>query len=197
MVARSQMNAEGLLTNEKFLGETFGAPHTVDPSKYCVGEKLTSLYQFVKSAIPTFLGTTSTFSNNYLVTSPMAIGMDVLQTTTAVMQNQKTYASSPASNNETIPDHYAYITPCFAFSRGGMRFKAFQAGAGTTANLVFSLAKRLDSSASPWTGNFGTNGLTGQTPTWLVKNQSFGGGSEVQIPNYARSFVRSTPNLLS
>jgi len=196
-VARTQMDAKGLLTNETFVGETHGSPHTVHPAKYCIGEKLNSLYQLIKSAYPVTPGISSTFAHNYINIDPAAIGCEVLQTTTTVMRNYYTYAATPALNLEIPAHNYTRIALMYAMNRGGFRVKAFQFGTGTSTNVVISSAgiNNTGTNSGTYAGVNGFDSLT-LTNLTLAQNQNFTGGSEVQVPMYCKTFARATPNLI-
>lgn len=194
VLAGYQQMGLGSISNEVYIGSALG--HNEDSmagAKYCVGEQANSVYQLLKSGYKMYTPN-GLPSGTYLNWDPFTMGYDYCGSSTTYIPN----ASTKATYNTTYdfsPDNFTRLCSMYLFNRGGMRLRLFTAGTATQASMSVCTITGM----APNAGNYYRVTSTATYPydaLSVIQNQSYTGGTEIQIPNYGSTFVRATSNLI-
>lgn len=185
MTAFTQMNsAKDLITNDHALPLAFGPSEVnLHPAKYCVGERFTSVYQFLKSAV-SIPGSGVAGTHSKIRWDPYAIPTDYMGS-----------AASITLNGEMDADNYALICACYALSRGGIRVRAWLESSYSSNPSVVDTSIVTNLPGTTYSGIVYDGANPGTQRLRLVQNLNYAGGVEIQLPAYQRSFARNNNSL--
>lgn len=167
-----------------------GVLTTLEPAKFCIGERILSIRQLLKMSTLHISGTIA--SSSRLLINPWVTQVPVH----VVATNFPT--------NWAPVDLVSYFLPLFRYYRGGMRFKVVWNSSVSAGNFFYS---RLSTNTTPIT--FNTNGmiidgngaadangnLVYDAP--VVGNSMMGMLPEVEVPYYGNTHARHVYNVAS
>jgi hypothetical protein len=141
-------------------------------ARFCIGESVVSMRQLMKR------------SSTRVYLSP------VLNTVTGISPFYIALPNFVSGSNPVVSaaygvDYYDVLGSCFAFSRGGVRWKVWSLGGG-----VVTYKSRL--LLSTFTGNTNTGSTTSQSllSSVIASVNVMTGAIEVEVPQYGRSHMR-------
>lgn len=169
---------------QETVGNSYKVSDNLASARLCIGERITSILQLLKMAVP-MPGQSSTVTS--IMYDPTAVQVDELS-------NSTTYVSSNMG-----ADYYSLFSSCFAFGRGSIRMRTVEDGAYPTQSTApiytsfYNTAGRANYAGIqiPAAASY----LNGNREMRLTQNLQFRGGAEITMGAYMQSFTRSNTTL--